>query len=201
MNLTTGDYHGVVAAARAGTDIAPDHGVAVQLAAQEAKAWARIGDRSQTEVALDQGRRLLDVLPYPDNLAHHFAIDPTKFDFYAMDCYRHLGEDAMAANLAEEVIRASTDFDGTDRAPMPTSEAHVTRAVVAARQGDLELAIDGGQRAISGQRKSLPTLQMVTRDLIRVLKEHFPCESATKSYPGQLRTVAQAGELERRRFS
>jgi len=38
-------------------------GVAVQLAAQEAKAWARIGDRRQTEVALDQGRRLLDVLP------------------------------------------------------------------------------------------------------------------------------------------
>jgi hypothetical protein len=42
MALTTGDYHGVVAAARAGTEVAPQHGVTVQLAAQEAKAWARI---------------------------------------------------------------------------------------------------------------------------------------------------------------
>src|SRR5690349_1982723 len=58
MNLTSGDYHGVVAAARAGTEVAPHHGVAVQLLAQEAKAWARIGDRRPAEVALDRGRRL-----------------------------------------------------------------------------------------------------------------------------------------------
>jgi hypothetical protein len=104
--LTTGDYHGVVAAARAGTDAAPHHGVAVQLAAQEAKAWARIGDRRQTEVALDRGRRLLDALPYPDNLDNHFVVDPTKFDFYAMDCYRMLAEDRLAETLADEVIRS-----------------------------------------------------------------------------------------------
>jgi hypothetical protein len=68
MNLTGGDYHGVIAAAQAGTDAAPHHGVAVQLAAQEAKAWSRIGDRRMTEVALDRGRRLLDAMPYPENI-------------------------------------------------------------------------------------------------------------------------------------
>ena len=191
MNLTAGDYHGVVAAARAGTDVAPHQGVAVQLAAQEAKAWARIGDRRQTEVALDRGRRLLDVLPYPDNVAHHFVIDPTKFDFYAMDCYRHLSEDAIAANLADVVIQASTDFDGTDRAPMRTAEAYVTRAVVAARQGDLELAIHEGQRAISGHRRSLPTLQIVTRDLARVLKRQFANEQTAKSFVEHLQTLGE----------
>ena len=36
------------------------HSVAVHLFAQEAKAWARLGDRRQTEVAPDKGRRLLD---------------------------------------------------------------------------------------------------------------------------------------------
>jgi len=54
INLTSGDYHGVVAAARAGTGTTPHSSVAVQLAAQEAKAWARIGERRQTEVALDR---------------------------------------------------------------------------------------------------------------------------------------------------
>ena len=113
MALTSGDYHGVVAAARAGTEIAAQHGVTVQLAAQEAKAWSRIGDRRQAEVALDRGRRLLDALPYPDNLDDHFVVDPTKFDFYAMDCYRMLAEDKLTETLADEVIRSSTDFDGS----------------------------------------------------------------------------------------
>jgi hypothetical protein len=106
--------------------------VAVQLAAQEAKAWARIGDRRQTEVALDRGRRLLDAMPYPENLDHHFVVDPTKFDFYAMDCYRLLADDKLAENLANEVIQASTDFDGRERAPMRLAEARITLGVVAA---------------------------------------------------------------------
>ena len=118
--------------------------VAVQLAAQEAKAWARIGDKRQTEVSLDRGRRLLDSMPYPENLDHHFVVDPTKFDFYAMDCYRLLGEDAMAGTSPMTVVQASTDFDGTERAPMRLAEARITLGVVAAREGDLEHAVQLG---------------------------------------------------------
>jgi tetratricopeptide (TPR) repeat protein len=199
MNLTSGDYNGVVAAARAGVEAAPHHSVAVQLAAQEAKAWARIGDRRQTEIALERGRRLLDALPYPENLAHHFVVDPTKFDFYAMDCYRHLAEDKMAENLAGEVIRASTDFDGTERAPMRTAEARITLGVVAARQGDIERAVQEGERALVGPRKSLPSLALVSRDLTRVLKERYPREPATAAYLDQLHTVVGAADLNRRR--
>ncbi len=62
-----------------------------------------MGDRRQTEVALDKGRSLLDTLPYPENLDHHFVVDPTKFDYYAMDCYRIVGANSMAEHLAEEV--------------------------------------------------------------------------------------------------
>jgi hypothetical protein len=62
------------------------------------------------------------------------VVDPTKYDFYMMDCYRHLAEDRMAETLASEVIRASTDFDGTVRAPMRQAEARITLGVVAARR-------------------------------------------------------------------
>ena len=191
INLTSGDYHGVIAAARAGTEIAPNTSVAVQLLTQEAKAWARIGDRRQTEVALDRGRRLLDSMPYPENLDHHFVVDPTKFDFYAMDCYRMLAEDKMAETLADEVIRASTDFDGTERAPMRLAEARITLGVVAARQGDLEHAVHYGEQALSGPRKSLPSLLMVSRDLTRVLKDRYPAERAAKTYIDQLTSVGK----------
>jgi hypothetical protein len=199
MNLTSGDYHGVIAATHAGTDAAPVHGVTVQLAAQEAKAWARIGDRRQTEVALDRGRRLLEAMPYPENLDHHFVVDPTKFDFYAMDCYRHLGEDRMAETLADEVIRSSTDFDGSERAPMRTAEARITLGVVAARQGDVDQATAYGEHALTGERKSLPSLVMVSRDLIKILKAQYPTEPRAKSYLDHLQALVQASNLRQRR--
>ena len=198
IDLTTGNYRGVVAA-RTGIEAAPHYSVAIQLSAQEAKAWARIGDRRQTEVALDRGRRLLDALPYPDNLDNHFVVDPTKFDFYAMDCYRMLAEDKLAETLADEVIRASTDFDGTERAPMRTAEARITLGVIAARQGDVEKAVHQGRRALTATRKSLPSLVIVSRDLTRVLKERYPAEPSTESYLEQLQLVSQAADLTRQR--
>jgi tetratricopeptide (TPR) repeat protein len=190
IDLTTGNYHGVVAAARADIEAAPGHSVAIQLAAQEAKAWARIGDRRATEVALDRGRKLLEAMPYPDNLDHHFVVDPTKFDFYSMDCYRHLAEDRLAETLANEVIQASTDFDGTERAPMRLAEARITLGVVAARQGDLEQAIHCGERALAAPRKSLPSLLMVSRDLTRVLNDQYPKEPETQAYLDQLHALS-----------
>ncbi len=191
INLTSGDYHGVVAASRAGHDVTPHSGVAVQLAGQEAKAWARIGDRRQTEVALDRGRRLLDAMPYPENLDHHFVVDPTKFDFYAMDCYRMLADDKMAENLANEVVQASTDFDGKERAPMRLAEARITLGVVAARQGDLDEAVRQGEHALNGQRKSLPSLLMASRDLTRVLNDLYPAETSTQQYLDHLQALSQ----------
>ena len=59
-------------------------------AADRGRAWRR-------------GAGLLEVMPYPNNLNHHLVADPTKFDFYAMDCYRHLGEDRLITVAATTV--------------------------------------------------------------------------------------------------
>ncbi len=190
--LTTGDYRGVIAAAQAGIEMAPHHSVAVQLAGQEAKAWARLGDRRQTEVALDRGRRMLEELPYPTNLDHHFVVDPGKFDFYAMDCYRLVGEDRLARTLADEVLRAGTDFDGTERSPMRNAEARVTLGVTAARDGDLEQAILQGERALQGERQSVPSLIMTSRELAAVLRERYSDEPEAQDYLAHLRELGRA---------
>ncbi|BBA95815.1 hypothetical protein RVR_10503 [Actinacidiphila reveromycinica] len=189
--LTTGDYRGVIAACQAGTEAAGHHGVAVQLAAQEAKAWARIGDRRQTEVALERGRRLLEGMPYPENLDHHFVVDPAKFDFYAMDCYRLVGEDRLARTLAEEVVRAGTDFDGTERSPMRNAEARVTLGVAAAREGDLEQALVHGERALKGERQSVPSLVMTSRELAAVLRGRYSTEPTAQEYLAHLRDLGK----------
>jgi tetratricopeptide (TPR) repeat protein len=190
--LATGDYRGILAASQAGTEAAPSKGVAVQLAAHEAKGWARLGDRRQTEVALDRGRKLLEGMSYPENLDHHFVVDPAKFDFYAMDCYRLLGEDRFAKNLAEEVIRAGTDFDGAERAPMRMAEARVTLGVVAARQGDLDQAVNYGEWALKGDRQSLPSLLMVSRELAALVNRDFARESAGRDYLEHLNVLSRA---------
>lgn len=190
--LTTGDYRGVIAAAQAGGEVAAHHGVAVQLAAQEAKAWARIGDRRQVEVALDKGRRLLEGMPYPENLDNHFVVDPAKFDFYAMDCYRLVGEDSLARTLAQEVLRAGTDFDGTERKPMRNAEARVTLGVAAAREGDLEQALIMGERALEGERQSVPSLIMTSRELAAEMRRRYASEPAAQDYLAHLRDLGQA---------
>jgi hypothetical protein len=187
--LTQGNLHGVVLAAEVGEAIASNHGVAVQLAAQRAKAWARMGDRRQVELALDRGRKSLESLPHPHNLDHHFVVDPSKFDFYAMDCYRTVGEDSLAEIYAREVVRSSTDLDGSERKPMRIAEARITLGVLAARAGDLEAAVLHGREAIRGNRISLPSLIMVSRDLRDVLHERYADELEAREYLDELRAL------------
>ncbi|GGM56068.1 hypothetical protein GCM10012275_28990 [Longimycelium tulufanense] len=187
--LTSGDYRGVIAAAEAGQDAAGSHSVTVQLIAQEAKAWARMGRRAEMENALERGRSLLESLPYPDNIDNHFVVDPTKFDFYAMDCYRHIGEDRLARTLADEVIRVGTDFNGYERSPMRIAEARITLGVAAAREGDLEEAVTHGRRAIVGDRKSLPSLAMVSQDLATVLKVEYGREAESRAFLEELNAI------------
>jgi transcriptional regulator with XRE-family HTH domain len=188
--LTQGNMRGAIAAAETGEAIAPHESVAVQLIAQRAKAWARLGDRRQVELALDQGRQLLETLPRPDNLDHHFVVDPAKFDFYAMDCYRILGEDSFAEIYADEVIRNSTDFDGTERKPMRIAEARITLGVAAANAGDLGKAVALGRQALDGDRRSLPSLMMVARDLTTALHRHYPAERETREFEEHLRSLS-----------
>ena len=56
----------------------------------------------------------------------------------------------LAESYAREVIRIGTDATGTELSPMRDAEARITLGVIAARQGDLESAVDHGNRALAG---------------------------------------------------
>jgi hypothetical protein len=192
FSLTRSDYRGAVHAADAGRRVAPERGVAVQLTAQEAKAWARIGDRCEMERALAEGRALLERLPYPDDVDHHFVVDPAKFDFYAMDCYRIIGDHERATICAHEVVRSSTDADGTQRKPMRVAEANLTLAVVAAQAGDLDQALELGRTAVTIERRSLPSLLLATRELRHVLTDRYAADDQVDAFLDQLRVLSAA---------
>ncbi|TDB90074.1 XRE family transcriptional regulator, partial [Micromonospora fluostatini] len=103
--------------------------------------------------------------------------------------YRLAGENDRAVVYADEVIRSSTDLDGTLRKPMRIAEAEITLAVVAARQGDVERAVALGRRAISGERKSLPSLLMVSGELSRVLSADYSDVSTSADFLEELRAL------------
>ncbi len=194
--LTRGDYRGVLDAAAAGHSVAPRSPAAVQLHAQKAKAWARIGDRRQVDVALDQGRALLEQLPYPENLDNHFAIDPAKWDFYSMDCYRILGshdtattENRFAGSYARDILRSGIDSTGFDRTPMRNAEARITLGAISARQGDLEQALGYGRQAIAGERLSVPSLLMVSGELATIVSDRYPADQDATDYLDQLKQL------------
>ena len=191
--LTRRDYRAVIAAADEGLAVVDGaHSVGVQLAAHKAKAWARIGDRRQLEVALDQGRALLEQLPPASNLANHFVVDPAKWDFYTMDCYRHVGEDRLAATYAREVLRNATNADGVVMQPMRAAEARITLGVVAARQGDLDGALAEGRVAIKPARRSLPSLVMNAGELVGVMRDRFPTAPEVDTYADELQMLRAA---------
>ncbi|MFE7799177.1 XRE family transcriptional regulator [Nocardia sp. NPDC057440] len=188
--LTQGNYRGAIEAVDLALRNSRNLRVGVQLSAQRAKAWARLGERREVEASLDEGRAILERLDHPSNLDNHFVVDPNKFDFYAMDCCRVAGEDSRAESLAREVIRNSTRADGTVRNPMRVSEARLTLAVVAVRDRDLELALHEGMRAFAGKRRSLPSLMWIAGETAREIIERFPGDPRTLVYLDQLRSLA-----------
>lgn len=174
FNLTSGNYRAVLAAAEAGTLAAPSESVAVQLYGQQAKAYARMGMAEEVHKALENGSKLLDKLPYPERPENHFVVDPDKWDFYAMDTYRIVGEDQLAQRNAQEVIRRSVNHEGVDMSPMRNAEAQLTLAVIAARRGDIEEGATRGIQALQPGRQSRPSLLMVADELADELSTYGP---------------------------
>jgi hypothetical protein len=93
----------------------------------------------------------------------------------------------------ERINSAGASYDGQERSPMRNAEARVTLGVIAARNGDLERAVDLGEQALDGERKSLPSLLMCSRELGNALRQADEKHPAVASYLEHLRVLAHAG--------
>jgi len=82
--------------------------------------------------------------------------------------------------------------------PNAPGRSRITLGVVAARQGDLDEAVRQGERALDDQRKSLPSLLMVSRDLTRVLNDLYPDRGKYSAVPTAPAAPAAPAGFERR---
>ncbi len=100
----TGRAHEAVALVRPGLEAAPTGSTAaVRLAAQAARAHARLGDRDGTDAALADARNAADALvERPDRSI--FSFDLPYLPFYAGTSYVWLGQAEAARTHAQEAI-------------------------------------------------------------------------------------------------
>ncbi|MGB5755993.1 MAG: helix-turn-helix transcriptional regulator [Acidimicrobiales bacterium] len=171
---TTGDDDTVIRATRAGQEVAPGTDVAVQLAGKEAEVLARRGDHDGARQVLERARTWMDALPYPDSPGNHFNVDPSKFDKVIMRVSRLLGDYDLADLHAEQMIRSGRKPDGSHAMPMRVADAKASMAVSAMERGDIARAVELGHEALDVPRKSLPSLHLVTSELVIPLSERYP---------------------------
>jgi len=74
---------------------------------------------------------------------------------------------------------------------MRIAEARTTLAVVSAREGDLDAAIDAGNAALDNSRQSVPSLLMVTDDLVTELRSRYEAEAGTVDYLDRIRSLGK----------
>jgi hypothetical protein len=66
--------------------------------------------------------------------------------------------------------------------------------LVSAREGDLDVAIEAGNAALDIPRQSIPSLLMVTDDLVTELRSRYEAEGGTVDFLDRIRSL---GELPR----
>jgi tetratricopeptide (TPR) repeat protein len=161
FSLVDGRYRDQIEFARTGLAIAPDTSAGVQLAVQEAKAWARLGDRREAEDAMRRAANSLAKLPLPAHPDHHFVFDASKLSFYASTCYTWLGEVERAEEHGHQVVSQCLEVPSEVRWPMRLAETRVDLALIAVERGQLDEAVDLGVKALGSHRKSGHTLGRV----------------------------------------
>lgn len=188
--LTEGRYSDVTSIAKAAQTIGGENSAIVQLIMQEARGWARLGNRKAAESAMERGHNLLQKLP-EINYPRHFIYDRTKFPFYVASCYQWLGDDAKAEKFANQVVKECEENGTTLRSPMRLADIHITLGLVHVQRGELDGAIESGSRALAYDRKSGPSLLIRATDLNRAIRERFPGAPKADDFDARLRAICE----------
>jgi hypothetical protein len=144
--------------AQQGLTLSSNSAAGVQLAMQQARVWARLGARQETEEALRAGAAALARLPAPAHPEDHFAFDAPKLTFYAAMCFTWLHQTEQAEEHARQVISQSTETSGAIRWPTRFAVAQVDLALLAAQRGQPDEAALRGMAALDSGRVVVSTL-------------------------------------------
>lgn len=172
-----------VSLARAGQQIAPTgRSAAVQLAAQEARAAARLGDASIVHGALHRAAAALERQPEgpPD---HHFVFDARKLTSYTATALTWLGDPA-AEGHALEVIRTAISARR-----LATARIDLGLVLVGLNRPDEAAAL--GALAVDS-RRLVPSNVWRAGELAAALAARYPDLAETGDYTDRYQAAAAA---------
>jgi transcriptional regulator with XRE-family HTH domain len=147
--LTSGDFRRALQLSQHAQAVAPAGGSAiVQAAAQEGRAWARLGERAETSRVLAQVERMAEGRTPSEHPEHHYQYDPAKAHSYAATTLAWAGDPAAEA-VARDVI-AELRADGARPRRIASAQLDLGLALLAAEKPDeaaaeAELAIASGR--------------------------------------------------------
>jgi transcriptional regulator with XRE-family HTH domain len=147
--LTAGDHRQALELSKAAQALAPADGSAiVQSIAQEGRAWARLGDRTQTRQVLDRLERLAGHRTEPEQPEHHYRYDPGKAHAYAATTLAWAGDPA-AEVVAREVI---AELQAEDARPRRIASAQLDLGLALLAAGKPDEAAGAARSAIVSGR-------------------------------------------------
>lgn len=133
--LTNGDYRQALELSQHAQEIAPrDSSAFIQATAQEGRAWARIGDRTETGQVLRRVEKLAGVRPAPEHPEHHYQYDPAKAHSYAATTLAWAGDPAAEA-VARDVI-TELEHEGARPRRVASAKLDLGLALLAADKPD-----------------------------------------------------------------
>jgi tetratricopeptide (TPR) repeat protein len=179
--LVAGRYEEVIDQSRTGLVLAPHTSAGVQLAVQEAKGWARLGNRQEAEQAMRQGATALARLPVPSHPEHHFVFDASKLSFYAATIYAWLGEAERAVEHGTEVVAQCLALPDTIRWPVRLAETRVDLGLVAVQREQLDEACHLASLALASQRRAGSTIGRIA-ELDHALIRRYPDASEARDF-------------------
>jgi transcriptional regulator with XRE-family HTH domain len=133
-------YRDSVELSRAGQAVAPKSSVLVAVNLQEARALARLGERSETFSAIRRADEAIEDVPPPEYPDDHYTFDPSKVDFYGASCFLWLNELRQAEERARRVIAASNNQNAPNYWPTRVGSARMDLGLALARRDELDAA-------------------------------------------------------------
>ncbi|TCP52062.1 hypothetical protein EV191_106226 [Tamaricihabitans halophyticus] len=150
--LTDGDYPRAVELSKSAQGLASAGGsVAIQAAAQEGRAWARLGRAQETYSAIDRVTKLASPLAKPERAEHHYRYDPDKSVAYTATTLAWVGDPA-GESYAREVILRLKPSDDVQKWPRRVASANLDLALTLIASDRLDESSHVAQQAILSGR-------------------------------------------------
>jgi len=176
--LTEGNYVHAAELSRAAQEAAPSGSSAlIQATAQEGRAQARLGNKSETYNAIQRVQNLSEAMGAPDTPEHHYRYDPGKAVSYTATTLAWLG-DSAAEGHAREVIARLSPGDDVSRWPRRVASANIDLALTLLSVNRHDEACESAKNAIlSG--KVVPSNHWRALEVVRAVESRGLPESAS----------------------